>query len=56
MKNQNSYSTLLVERNFFLSPLYVGACVPCLLVPTVGDNPKMCHLEAKKSLSNMDVV
>ena len=34
-QNQNSYSTLLVERNFFLSPLYIGVGVPCLLLPTL---------------------
>ena len=35
-KNQNSYSTLLVERNSFLSPLYVGADVSCLLLLTLA--------------------
>ena len=29
-QNQNSYSTLLVERYYFFNPLYVGAGVPCL--------------------------
>ena len=35
-QNQNSYSTLLGERNSFLSPLYVGAGVPCFPVPTLA--------------------
>jgi hypothetical protein len=30
------YSTLLVERHFFLIPLYVGVGVSCLLVPTLA--------------------
>ena len=34
-KNQDSYSTLLGERNSFLSLLYIGIGVPCLLVPTL---------------------
>jgi hypothetical protein len=35
-QNQNSYSTLLVDRNCFLSPLYVGAGVSYLLLPTLA--------------------
>ena len=34
-QNQNSYFTLLVERNIFLSPLYVDVGVSCLLLPTL---------------------
>ena len=34
-QNQNSYSTLLVELNSFLNPMYVEAWVPFLLVPTL---------------------
>ena len=34
-QNQNSHSTLLGERNSFMSPLYVGAGVPCFPVPTL---------------------
>ena len=35
-QNQNSYSTLLVERNSFFNHVYVGAGVPCLPVPTLA--------------------
>ena len=35
-QNQNSYFTLLGERNSILSPLYVGAGVSCLLLPTLA--------------------
>ena len=35
-QNQNSYYTLLVEWYSFFNPLYVGARVPCLQVPTLA--------------------
>ena len=35
-QNQNLYSTLLVEQNSFLNPLYVDTCVSCLLLPTLA--------------------
>ena len=35
-KNQNLYSTLLIEQYSFFIPLYVEARVPCLLVPTLA--------------------
>ena len=74
-KNQNLYSTLLGERKFFLSPLYVGAGMSYLPVPTLalhivhvmacsvqhclanlGGNLAICHLEARQSVSNTDVI
>ena len=35
-QNQNSYSTLLGERNSFIGPLYLGVGVPCFPVPTLA--------------------
>jgi hypothetical protein len=35
-QNQNSYSTLFVERYSFFNPLYVGASVPCLPALTLA--------------------
>ena len=64
-----------MERIIFLSPLYVQASVPCLLIPilalhkvlvvawsaqhcldTLGDNLAMCNLEAKRYISNTDII
>ena len=35
-QNQNSCSTFLVERNYLFGPLFIGACVPCLPLPTLA--------------------
>jgi hypothetical protein len=56
-QNQNSYSTLLVEQNSFLSPLYVRAGVSYLLHPTLALHivPVMAY-NAQHRLAELGVI